>query len=84
MNIGRRMVIGFACLITFSCVLGGISFFQISEMDKQYKDLPNVDSIVLEIMIDLKYDVDYALREMWEYIGDDTSHQREGIISADY
>ncbi|MFW9873839.1 MAG: methyl-accepting chemotaxis protein [Candidatus Thorarchaeota archaeon] len=82
MNIGRRMVLGFACLITFSCVLGGISFFQISELDKEYKDLANIDSIAMEIMMDLKYDVDYALREMWEYIGGDTSHQREEIISA--
>jgi methyl-accepting chemotaxis protein len=82
MNIGRRMVIGFATLIAFSCVLGGISFFQISELDKQYKDLANVDSIAMEIMMDLKYDVDYALREMWEYISGDSSHQREEIINA--
>lgn len=82
MNIGRRMVFGFACLITISCVLGGISFYQISEMDKEYKDLANVDSIAMEIMMDLKYDVDYALREMWEYIGGDSSHQREEIIAS--
>jgi len=71
MNIGRRMVLGFACLIAFSGVLGGISIFQIGEMDKEYKDLANVDSIAMEIMMDLKFDVDYALREMWEYIGGD-------------
>ena len=82
MNIGRRMVFGFACLITFSCVLGGISFYQISEMDKEYKDLANVDSIAMELMNDLKYDVDYALREMWEYIGGDASHQREEILAS--
>jgi len=66
MNIGIRMVLELACLITFSCVIGGISFFQINEMDKQYKDLANVDSIAMEIMNYLKFDVDYALREMWE------------------
>ncbi|NHJ33694.1 MAG: hypothetical protein FK732_12610 [Asgard group archaeon] len=82
MNIGRRMTFGFACLITFTCVLGGISFFQLNSLDQKYTDLANVDSIAMEIMMDLKYDVDYALREMWEYIGGDTSHQREEIIAV--
>ncbi|MFX1569747.1 MAG: methyl-accepting chemotaxis protein [Promethearchaeota archaeon] len=82
MNIGRRMTIGFACLITFTCVLGGVSFFQLNNLDQRYTDLANVDSIAMEIMNDMKFHMDYALREMWEYLGGDTSHQRTEIISA--
>ncbi|MFW9879351.1 MAG: MCP four helix bundle domain-containing protein, partial [Candidatus Thorarchaeota archaeon] len=82
MNIGRRMTLGFAFLIAFTCVLGVISFTQISNMDQQYSDLANVDSIAMEMMNDMKFHMDYALREMWEYLGGDTSHQREEIILA--
>ena len=82
MNIGRRMTFGFACLMIFTCVLGVISFTQLSTLDEEYTDLADVDSIAMEIMMDLKYDVDYALREMWEYLGGDTSHQREEIIAV--
>ena len=82
MNIGKRMVFGFSCLMIFTIVLGVISFTQISNADKEYRDLANVDSIAMEIMMDLKFDVDYALREMWEYLSGDSSHQREEIIAS--
>jgi len=82
MNIGRRMTIGFATLMAITCVLGGVSFVQLNTLDQKYTDLANVDSIAMEIMMDLKYDVDYILREMWEYIGGDASHQREEIIAS--
>ena len=82
MNIGRRMTMGFACLMALTGILGGISFVQLNTLDEKYTDLANVDSIAMEIMNDLKYDVDYALREMWEYIGGDSSHQREEIVAA--
>ncbi|MFX1529819.1 MAG: hypothetical protein ACFFBC_01765 [Promethearchaeota archaeon] len=39
MDIKRRMVKEFTFLSPFSCVLGGISFFRICEMDKNYKNL---------------------------------------------
>jgi hypothetical protein len=39
MDIRKKMVKGFTSLNTFSCVFGGISFFRISEMDNEYKDL---------------------------------------------
>ena len=82
MNIGRRMTLGFACLMALTCILGGISFVQLNTLDQKYTDLANVDSIAMELMNDLKYDVDYALREMWEYIGGDASHQREEIVAS--
>jgi len=82
MNIGRRMTLGFASLMALTCILGGISFVQLNTLDQKYTDLANVDSIAMEIMMDLKYDVDYVLREMWEYIGGDASHQREEIIAS--
>ncbi|MFW9881422.1 MAG: methyl-accepting chemotaxis protein [Candidatus Thorarchaeota archaeon] len=82
MRIKTKLFIGFACLIGFSGVLGGISFFQMSEMDTQYKDLANIDSIAMEMMNDLKFDIDYVLREMWEYIGGDMSHQRDEILAS--
>ena len=82
MNIGRRMTIGFASLMALTVILGGISFVQLNTLDKKYTDLANVDSIAMELMNDLKYDVDYALREMWEYLGGDASHQREEIIAS--
>jgi len=82
MNIGRRMTFGFACLMVISVVLGVISFTQLNSLDKEYTDLADVDSIAMELMMDLQYDVDYVLREMWEYLDGDTSHQREEIIAV--
>jgi len=82
MKIKHKLIIGFACLIGISSILGIVSFVQFNNLDAQYTNLANRDSIAMEIMMDLKYDVDYALREMWEYIGGDSSHQREEIISA--
>ncbi|TKJ20254.1 MAG: hypothetical protein CEE43_12975 [Promethearchaeota archaeon Loki_b32] len=81
MNIGRRMTFGFACLMVISVVLGVISFIQLNNLDQEYTDLADVDSIAMELMMDLQYDVDYVLREMWEYLDGDTSHQREEIIA---
>ncbi|KKK45380.1 MAG: Methyl-accepting chemotaxis protein McpB [Candidatus Lokiarchaeum sp. GC14_75] len=82
MRIRNKLLFGFACLIAVSGVLGVVSFVQFSTLDKEYTDLANIDSIAMEIMMDLKYDVDYALREMWEYISGDSSHQREEIIAS--
>ena len=82
MNIGRRMVFGFACLMAFTCVLGVISFVQINNLDSEYNQLANIDSLSMEIMMEMKFEVDYAIREMWEYLEGDTSHQREEILSA--
>jgi len=81
MNIGRRMTFGFACLMVISVVLGVISFIQLNNLDQEYSDLADVDSIAMELMMDLQYDVDYVLREMWEYLDGDASHQREEIIA---
>jgi len=82
MKIRNKLLIGFACLIGVSGILGIVSFVQFSNLDAEYTDLANIDSIAMEIMMDLKYDVDYAMREMWEYIGGDSSHQREEIIAS--
>ena len=82
MRIRNKLLFGFACLIAVSGVLGVVSFVQFSTLDKEYTDLANIDSIAMEIMMDLKYDVDYALREMWEYLGGDASHQRTEIIES--
>ncbi|KKK44309.1 MAG: Four helix bundle sensory module for signal transduction [Candidatus Lokiarchaeum sp. GC14_75] len=82
MRIRNKLLFGFACLIAVSGVLGIVSFVQFSTLDKEYTDLANIDSIAMEIMMDLKYDVDYALREMWEYLGGDASHQRTEIIES--
>jgi len=79
MRIRNKLLFGFACLIAVSGVLGVVSYVQFSTLDTEYTDLANVDSIAMEIMMDLKYDVDYALREMWEYIEGDSTHQREEI-----
>ena len=82
MKIKHKLIIGFACLIGISSILGIVSFVQFNNLDTEYTNLANRDSVAMEIMMDLKYDVDYALREMWEYIGGDSSHQREEIINA--
>ncbi len=82
MKIKRKLIIGFACLIGISSILGIVSFVQFNSLDTEYTNLANRDSIAMEIMMDLKYEVDYAIREMWEYLEGDTSHQREEILSV--
>ena len=82
MNIGKRMVFGFSCLMIFTCVLGVISFTQLSNLDKEYTQLANVDSVAMEVMMMMKFEVDYAIREMWEYLEGNSSGQRAEILSA--
>ncbi|KKK60286.1 hypothetical protein LCGC14_3024530, partial [marine sediment metagenome] len=59
MRIRNKLLFGFACLIGVSGILGVVSYVQFSTLDEEYTDLANIDSIAMEIMMDLKYDVDY-------------------------
>jgi methyl-accepting chemotaxis protein len=79
MNIGRRMTIGFAVLMSLTVVLGVISFVQLNSMNAEYTDLAENDSVAMELMQSMKYEVDVVVREMFEYLDEPTAHSRDEI-----
>jgi len=79
MNIGRRMTFGFAVLMGITVVLGVISYTQINSLGVEYTDLAENDSVAMELMQSMKYEVDTVIREMFEYLDEASTHSREEI-----
>ncbi len=79
MKIKQKLVIGFAVLISLTGVLVVFSFVQLNNINVEYVDLAENDSVAMELMKEMKYDLDYVIREMYEYLNGDVSHQREEI-----
>ena len=79
MNIGRRMTLGFAILMGLTFVLGVISYTQINSLSLEYTDLAENDSVAMELMQSMKFEVDIIIREMFEYLDEESAHSREEI-----
>ena len=79
MNIGRRMTFGFAILMGLTVVLGVISYTQLNSLSVEYTDLAEKDSVAMELMQSMKYEVDTIIREMFEYLDESSVHSREEI-----
>ena len=79
MNIGRRMIFGFAVLMSLTVVLGVISYTQLNSVSVEYTDLAENDSVAMELMMSMKFEVDVVIREMFEYLDESSEHSREEI-----
>ena len=79
MNIGRRMIFGFAVLMSLTVVLGVLSYTQLNSLSIEYTDLAENDSVAMELMQSMKYEVDTIIREMFEYLDEESVHSRDEI-----
>ena len=79
MNIGRRMTLGFGILMGLTFVLGIMSYTQINSLGLEYTDLAENDSVAMELMQSMKFEVDIIIREMFEYLDEESAHSREEI-----
>ena len=79
MNIGRRMTFGFAILMGLTVVLGVLSYTQLNNLGLEYTDLAENDSVAMELMQSMKYEVDVVIREMFEYLDETSVHSRDEI-----
>lgn len=79
MNIGRRMTFGFAILMGLTVVLGVLSYTQLNSLGLEYTDLAENDSVAMELMQSMKYEVDVVIREMFEYLDESSVHSRDEI-----
>ena len=74
MKIRDKLLIGFSVLIGITSVLGVVSIVQLNTMNTYYNELAEVDSKAMEIMQQMKLEVDYIIRDMYMYL-DVSLHQ---------
>ncbi len=68
MKIRDKLLIGFTVLIAITSVLGIVSIVQLNTMNGYYTELANVDSKAMELMQQMKLEVDYVIRDMFMYL----------------
>ncbi len=68
MNIGKRMIFGFVCLMALCGVIGGVSVIQLTNLNDNIKTLTQKNMIAVEEIKNLKYETDYIVRQMEQYI----------------
>jgi len=82
MRIGKKLFIGFACLIGITSILGVVSVVQLNALDAEINRLANVDAIAIDLIKTMEFEADYEVREMYMYLGGDTHNIRENINNS--
>lgn len=82
MKIRNKLIYGFAALIAVSTVLGIVSFTQIVALDEEINQLADIDAVALKNIKNMEFEVDYIIREMYVYIGGETTGVRGRINSS--
>ncbi len=82
MRIGKKLFIGFACLIGLSSILGVVSVFQLNALDAEIKRIADIDAIAIDLIKTMEFEADYEVREMYMYLGGDTHGVRDKINST--
>jgi methyl-accepting chemotaxis protein len=79
MKIRDKLLIGFTVLIAITSVLGIVSIVQLNTMNGYYTELANVDSKAMELMQQMKLEVDYVIRDMFMYLDGETTGTKTEI-----
>ncbi len=79
MKIRDKLLIGFTVLIAITSVLGVVSVVQLNTMNGYYTELANVDSKAMELMQQMKLEVDIIIRDMFMYIDGETTGKKTDI-----
>jgi len=83
MNIGRRMVIGFSCLIAFSLGIGIIGMVQINTLDGYIAEFTQKDMVITKNVDSMLYEAELIIRETYEtlYNGGESDHAENESIT---
>ncbi|KKL57565.1 hypothetical protein LCGC14_2234150, partial [marine sediment metagenome] len=82
MKIRDKLLIGFSVLIGITSVLGVVSIVQLNTMNTYYNELAEVDSKAMEIMQQMKLEVDYIIRDMYMYLDGVTNGTKTDITDS--
>ncbi len=75
MNIGRRMMIGFATLMVLTSVLGVVSFMQITSINDNLTEISDKDLPAIDLIKSMEYNMECVVADVGFYLSGD----KEGI-----